>query len=269
MIEQITHSWAVASGFVQQHLPGGVLPRSDLLLGSMLVIGVLASTLGAKLARPIVTLAFGGLGATLAGMYGHGLDFPLPVTIIIAAALAGMVGYLAFRLWVGVGAGGLLALIALSIYGSTHIIPHLQTFEASQPATMDEYVIPDVPQEQQDPWKNVAATAKDFWAHLQTQQADIERDTLLIAAAAGLFGLVVGVWAVRFTLVVSTAIAGTSLLVAALSLVLQCYWPQVWESLPEHSSEVNIAVLGFLLASLILQTLLTRRPAHAEPAPAE
>lgn len=269
MIEQITEFTAPLSGFIRQHAPVQDLPRTDLLLGSMLVIGVLASTLGAKLARPIVTLAFAAAGGVAAGMYGGAFDFPLPVTVILASVLAGLAGVLAFRLWVGIGAGALLALIALCIYGSGHIIPHLQTFPAPEPGAVAEFTIPDVPLEQQDTWENLGHEAKRFWAHLKTQQADVERYTLLIAAAAGLFGLVIGALAVRFTLVVLTAGAGTLLVASALGLSLQSYWPQVWESLSAHATEVNVALLAFFAASLILQTLLTRRPPQAEPPAAE
>ena len=269
MIEQITEFMAPLSGFIRQHAPVQDLPRSDVLLGSMLVIGVLASTLGTKLARPIVTLTFAAAGGVAAGLYGGAFDLPLPVTVILASVLAGLAGVLAFRLWVGIGAGALLALIALSVYGSAYIIPHLQTFPAPGPGAAAEYTIPDVPLEQQNTWDTLGHEAERFWAHLKTQQADVEKYTLLIAAAAGLFGLVLGVLAVRFTLVVLTAGAGTLLVSSAVGLSLQSYWPHVWESLPAHATEANVALLAFFAASLVLQTLLTRRPPQAEPPAAE
>lgn len=267
MIEQIVDLVTPAFQFIRQHVPTGTLPGGDLVIASLLVLGVLVSTLGAKLAKPVVTLALTGVGAGLAARYGGLLNVPLTATIVVCALVCGTIGLLLFRLWVGVAAAGLAAVIAISIYGSGHVLPHFKTFPTTAPHTVGEYVIPDVPAEPRPPLDALREAAGDFRAHLVAQDADVEKYLLLTAAGAGAFGLLIGLLAARFTLVLTTALVGTVLVTTALGLAAQSYWPQAMESFPEHGREVDLAVLGFFVASLVLQSLLTRRPAKAEPAP--
>jgi len=266
MIEPISEFWTRIFDFLFQFVPRERLPGGDLVAGVLLVVGIVSATLGAKLARPAVTLAFAGAGAAIAARYGGLLGIPLPVTVVVAAILSGLLGRVAFRLWVGVLMGATLALVALGIYGSAHILPHWQTFEA---ARVVERALPDATQQQGSAWETTTQTFRDFWAHLKGQQADVERNTLLIAAGAGIFGLVLGLWAARFTLVVSSATCGVLLVATASYLAAQCYWPHVLESLPTHAKQVDVAVLSFLAASLVLQALLTRRRPQVEPPCAE
>ncbi len=267
MIDQLGQFLAPICDFIEQHVPRDQLPSGDLVLGILLVAGVLVSTLGALLARPIVVLgliAVGGLGAAACG---HVIDAPLPLVIIGGAVAGGLAGYVLFRLWVGLAAGVLCAMIAIAVYGSFHIVPHLATFHPPEPAaTVADFVVPDVPATERDPWLVIRDKATEFWAHLKTQQADVETYTLLAAAAAGLFGLLIGLLASRFTLVLSTALVGTVLVWSALAMALRSYWPDRWALLPTHAATVNVAVLAFFGASLLLQTVLTRRRPQAEPA---
>jgi len=186
--------------------------------------------------------------------------------VIGTAALSGFVGHLLFRLWVGLATGLLCALIAVSVYGSTNIIPHLESFQTAQPATVADFVIPDVAATDRDTWQILREKGGEFWEHLQTQQADVETYALLLAAGAGFFGLLIGLLAARFTLVVATAVVGTVLVWSSFALALRSYWPEQWATLPKHEATVNVAVLSFLGASLLLQTVLTRRRPKPEPA---
>jgi hypothetical protein len=269
MIEQIADLLSQIAGFVRQHVPPEHLPRADLTAAGLAVAGVVLSTLGAKLARPAVTLLFAGLGVVAAGTFLVQLDLPPVARYVLAAVVFGVVGFAAFRLWVGLGTGVLLAAIAVGAYGSQRILPHWATFTETYPAVSTEYVIPDEPIADRDPWESLAQSSRDFWAHVTAQETDLERDSLLIAAVAGIFGLVLGAIAVRFTLVVSTALLGTLLVVSGLGLGLHALSPGALATLPDHPNVVTGVVLSFLAASLILQTLLTRRPPQARPAPAK
>jgi hypothetical protein len=53
---------------------------------------------------------------------------------------------------------------------------------------------------------------------------------------------------------------------SSFALAVKSYWPEQWDSLPKHEATVNVAVLAFLGASLLLQTVLTRRRPKPEPA---
>ena len=196
------------------------------------------------------------------------MNVPQSATIVICAVLCGVVGLLLFRLWVGVAAAVLAAAVAIGIYGSAHVLPHVKTFPTAATQTVAEFTIPDVPAESRPATEILRQLGTDFRAHLLAQDADVEKYLLLTAAGAGAFGLLIGLLAARFTLVLSTAIVGTVLVTTALGLAAKSYWPRAIEGLPEHGREVDLAILGFFVASLILQSLLTRRPARVEPAPA-
>jgi hypothetical protein len=258
--------------FIRLHVPPEHLPRADLTAAGLALAGVLLSTLGAKLARPAVTLVFGGLGVLAAATFGQQLDLPPVALYVIAVVLFAVVGFAAFRLWVGLGTAALLAAIAVGAYGSQRVLPYWADFSETYPSVSSvspEYVIPDEPIADRSPWEGVAQTSRDFWAHVTAEQTDVERNTLLIAAVAGIFGLVLGSIAVRFTLVVFTALLGTGLLISGLGLGLHALSPGATATLPDHPNVVTGAALSFLVASLILQTLLTRRPPKPGPAPAK
>jgi hypothetical protein len=269
MIDQLADLLTQIAGFVRQHVPPEQLPRADLTAAGLALVGVLLSTLGAKLARPGVTLLFAGLGVVAAGTFLARLDLPPAARYVLAAVVFGVVGFAAFRLWVGLATGALLAAIAVGAYGSQRILPDWESYTETYTAASAEYVIPDEPIADRDPWESLAESSRDFWAHVTAQDTDLERNTLLIAAVAGIFGLVLGAIAVRFTLVVSTALLGTLLVVSGLGLGLHALSPEALARLPDHPKLVTGAVLGFLAASLILQTLLTRRPPQPRPAPAK
>lgn len=269
MIHQIADFLTQFADFLRLHVPPEYLPRADLTAAGLALAGVVLSTLGAKLARPAVTLVFAGLGAVAAGTVGQQLDVPPAARYVIAVVLFAVVGFAAFRLWVGLGTAALLAAIAVGAYGSQRILPHWADFAETYPSVSAGYVIPDEPIADRDPWEGLAQCSRDFWAHVTAEQTDVERNTLLIAAVAGIFGLVLGAIAVRFTLVVSTALLGTVLLISGLGLGLHALSPGATATLPDHPNVVTGAVLSFLVASLILQTLLTRRPPKPGPAPAK
>ena len=66
MIEQLGQFLGPVCDFVKQHVPAEQLPSGDLVLGALLLAGVLASTLGALLARPLVVIGMMTVGGVAA-----------------------------------------------------------------------------------------------------------------------------------------------------------------------------------------------------------
>jgi len=258
---------------VEQHVPTDALPPAVPAAVLVLLLGVGISVLGARLARPVLTTVFGVAGAFLAGRYAWGLDVPTILPVVIAAVVVGGIGYLLYRLWIGVAASVVLVLVAWSIFGYCRIWPEAVSYNETNPIVAPisagaEFTLPDAVQQQKYNNAKPDEWARDFWAHLTGRQADVQTTVIAIGAAAALVGLLLGVLATRAALIVCTALVGTSLAVAGCLALASVLFPEYCQSALDSPRLLGGAGAGLLASSLLLQALLTRRsPARPATAP--
>jgi len=263
-MEGFTQILEQARRFAEQHVPTEALsasvPTALLLISAGVVLGVL----GARLIRPLLAVAFGAAGAFAAGRLACAQGLPVPVLAILGAALAGGLGYLLHRLWVGVGVGMLLAVVALSVFGYHRVLPEVVEYQQVTVVTgvdgVAEFVLPEPPAEGGVVGPGPEQWARDFWAHLTRRHSDVNRQVAAIGTAAALLGLLVGTLATRFALIVSTALVGTSLVASGAALLTAEVFPTVYQSALEQPRMLYGAGGGLLLISVVLQAMLNRRP---------
>ena len=251
--------------FAEQHVPAEVLTRVVPVGVAVVAAGVLISVLGARLVRPVLTLAFFGAGAAVAGRYANMVDIPPPVTMLLGGVLLGCFGYVLYRLWVGLLIAGVVVTVAMSVFGYYRILPEVPAFEAiASPTEVDdsavEFALLEPGEQIEYNQRSPETWARDFWAHLTSRQADIGNKMAVIGAVAALAGLLLGLLATRGALIACTALVGTSLVMSGASLLASRLAPQIYTSALEQPRLVTGAWVGLLIASLVLQGLLNRRP---------
>ncbi|MCP4247382.1 MAG: hypothetical protein GY778_10080 [bacterium] len=253
---------------IEQHLPAEAIPPVAPVAIVALLVGVMVAVLGARLARPVLTAGFGVAGALAALRYACMLDLPQAVTVVLASVTLSVTGYLLYRLWIGVAAGAMMAALALGVFGFYRVLPEVAPFNESYPAVIaqsDEggFALLDAEQQRTYLEKSPRTWAHDFWTHLTAQQADVQRNVVVIGVAAALMGLLLGALATRPALIVCTALFGTALVGSGLAALAAALVPEQYQSALNHPVWLGGAGAVLLLASLVLQTALTRPPPAA------
>lgn len=250
---------------VEQHVPPEALSQAFAIGVALLVIGAVIAVLGARLMRPVLTVAFGVAGAWLAGRLGQRVNVPITVMVVLAALLAGGIGYALHRLWVGLLVAVVASGVALSVFGHQRILPEVQVFQevhatAAAGEAGTDFTLPTPEEQLAYNHPSPETWARDFWAHLTARDADIRGKMAVIGVGAAVVGLLLGLVATRGALIVCTALVGTSLVMGGLSLVVSEAAPQIHASALESPRLLAWAWAGLLVASVVLQALLNRRP---------
>jgi len=274
----------------ETHVPAEFqVPVLPVAIG-ILVVGIGLSVLGAKLARSGITCGFAAGGMLIALALPIGL--PLVVAVLVGTVVIGGIGYMLFRLWVGLAMAVFFAAVAAGAYGSHTVVPHLLTYESTHDFE-GTFTLPDPSQTSasfraftfvessetarsfasvttsgaataENVLSNVRAWADDFWLYVKEQEVDVNRRMLGIAMGAALFGLLLGMVLPRFTLIGVSAVVGTVLVMSGLAGMASHYQVDLQPTAELHGKTVAVAGIVFLFASVLLQAMLTRK-ASAPP----
>lgn len=251
--------------FITQHVPPEMLDRTVALAVLLLVAGIGLSVLGAKLARPAMTVMFGLMGAYAGVWFAREAGYPAPLGGLLGAAMVGTIGLVTFRLWVGVAVGAVLTSISLGTFSYQRMAPYLAEFEGQGMVTWSpvtgatEFAVPTPEQQQDYVERPQQRWAKEFWAFVTAKDPSIPRNSRLIALGTAVTGLFLGVMAARWMLILSTSLVGTAFVVTAVATLLTRCLQGSYQAFQDHPGPMGMAVGGFLVTSLILQTLLTRK----------
>ncbi|MHC4695237.1 MAG: hypothetical protein ACYTFA_00690 [Planctomycetota bacterium] len=232
-----------------------------------LVVGIGLSVLGAKLARPGATLALGALGAAVGVWFSRTAQFADPAGGLIGAAVGAvvfaMIAHRAFPMLVGVATAVVFSSVALGTFGGQRVLPHYAEFtELNVPAVPEPvgFAIPSPEQQEEYLNKSPREFAGEFWAFVNEKDATVASNSRLLGVGAGVMGLFLGLVAVRWMLILSTSLVGTALLTTGVGTILKTVCSaESFLAMQSHSAAVGMGVGAFLVTSLVLQTLLTRK----------
>ncbi len=228
---------------------------------ALVAVGLILAVLGAKMARISMTTSFAMMGVVLGGLLGQRLSWSVSITPIIGGVVFGVCGWVLYRLWVGLATGLLLAFLAVGSYGSSTLLPQFDTYDAppqiitgpdQSSATLGEAVRTIHLNPEFKEW------LRGFWGHATASNKSMERNLGLFAAAAGIVGVLLGLLAVRFTLVMVTSVLGTGMLLAGATALVQQFLPEFYKAGSAHPQGMGVAAGTLLMGSLVLQGLLTR-----------
>ncbi len=252
-----------------QHAPTEMLSRGAWVGVIFLVAGVGLSVLGAKFARFGLTSAFvvaGGLGGQ---MFGEEVGFPPIVCVLIGAFLVGIIAFQTFRLWVGVGAAIVFSSMVMGTFGYHRLVPHVTSFQNDRAAAVVSspqeepvaFALPTPADQQAYLDRTPKEWAQSFWAYLTEQDYNTARYSQGLAVLALLTGLSMGLLAVRWALILSTSLLGTSMVTTGLATLLTQSVPDSYQAFQNNPKLVGIGIGAFLATSLVLQTMLSRKAA--------
>jgi hypothetical protein len=249
--------------FVVQHAPTDALRGAIPAALVFLVAGIGLSVLGAKLARFGVTSAFVVLGGVLGARFGQEMGFHPLICVLVGGLLIGVIAYQAFRLWVGVGAAIVFSSLVLGTFGYQRVVPYVAEFQqgAQQPAIQSPitFAVPTPIEQQAYRDRTPRQWAEEFWAFVTQRDANLASKTKWLATVALLTGLCLGILAVRWALILATSLVGTVLVTTAAATLLTHSVPESYQAFQNNPSLVGVGVGGFLVTSLILQTMLSRK----------
>ncbi|MCP4590652.1 MAG: hypothetical protein GY842_07905 [bacterium] len=261
-LDQIERLW------VSQVPPEYQIPALPVAVGA-LVAGIVLSVLGAKLARFGIACAFGVLGIMAGVLLAPGVNLPEAVIVVLGALVVGGLGYGLFRLWVGISAAAFFGVVAVSIYGSQAVVPHFVEYDPAyrldSTCIVSETIVTDTGgcDRFDTVLSDLRMWADDFWLYVQHRETDVNRKVLGIGLGAGLLGLLLGTIIPRLTLIVVSSVVGTVLVMSGLAGLAAEFHLDLSRAGMEHGRFAAAAGITFLLASLLLQTLLTRQPPAA------
>ncbi len=261
-----------ARTLVEHHAPQDMtVPVLTSIAACLVSVGLGVSVLGARLARGSLTLGLclAGIASGFAVSVSTGM--PQAVAVPLGGLVFGVLGFVLHRLWVGLAAGTALILVLSGTYGVHSLSPQVEAYRQSagpMPAAFSEgltfadagpdaeYIAPEFKQ-----WVG------GLWDNVRGNERRSLRKLALINGCLGLFGLILGLLAVRLTLVTMTSLVGTGMILAGAVPLIQTWQPDLYQTGIEHPEAVGISCGVFLLASFVLQFLLTRPDKKAAPAP--
>jgi hypothetical protein len=248
--------------FVVQHAPANVL-EGALPIGIVcLVCGIGLSVLGAKLGRFGITSAFALLGGLLGSYFARETGFPTLVCGLVGAMMVALIGYQTFRFWVGLLVAAVLSSVVLGVFGYQRVAPYWTEFEQVNPApaiaASGSFAVPSLEGQQAYRERSLQQWAGEFWAYATERDGGLERSGKTLALGAMVTGLFLGVLAVRWALILATALVGTALVTTAITTLLTHSVPGSYEAFQRNPALFGVGVGAFLVSSLILQTMLTR-----------
>ncbi|MHC5111435.1 MAG: hypothetical protein ACYTHJ_16330 [Planctomycetota bacterium] len=256
-----------------------IVPTASLVL----IGGIAISVLGAKLARPAFIMAAAVIGAGVGLAFAERSGYSVPLSILVSAGLVAAVGYMTFRLWVGVGVMLMLASLTFGGFGVRNLLPLLPAFEESYQATLVtapsatptagggtgseasaeeiatvSFSIPSAQAQMESASRAVSELGQRFWSFATEKQPNLSQQAQALGIGTLIVGLFFGVLAVRWSLVLSTSLGGTLLVMSSVLALLSQFSASTYQTLTSSPVAVGITTGGFFLTSVILQALLTR-----------
>jgi hypothetical protein len=263
LIEQTRH-------YCEQVLPAsqsmGTWPTGVIVV----LFGLGLAMFGAKSAHIVLTLGFALGGALLGHAFAQAADFNPVFFVIVMGGLAGVIGYQTFRLWVGVLASLVLAALCLTAFGYVRVAPEVTEFNAAlQRVQGDTPMALAASDEEGDAEEGIHILGEDgvwtddhwfegFWAHLEKRDPEAGNWGGAIAIVAGMVGLVLGLMALRPSLVVTTSMIGTLCVFAGGMAIAAAAWPSAYKWCLQQPVLTGAALGAFAVASLVIQGRMTR-----------
>ncbi len=240
----------------------GWLSSTWLAVGAAVAGGIL-SLWGARLLRAVFVLACMAAGGAAGIRIVQGLQQDMLIGLVLGAGVAGVVGYLLYRFWVGLMAGLVVALaVALWVDSGR---PEGRSFPPQvmpQAASGLEY---QVGRPETDPLPQAAV------ARLAAEAAGgfIRSNAGIGGMLLGLAAFMVGLMLPRVTTILATAALGSLLLAVSVGLWLAVHRPDWWAGVVAHRNWLLAATGLWMLVSLSCQgrhTPVRRVVAAAVPA---
>lgn len=253
--------------FIEQHAPENIVDQVVPMAIVCLMAGVILCVLGAKISRWGTAAAFAVLGGMGGAYFSKQTGYAFPICAAAGAFTIAIVGYVTFRLWVGVLAALVFSSVALGAFGYHQVLPHLAEFDQVTARPVIDgplgFTLPTPDQQEAVENRTPKEWFQQFWQFVSHENVRIEQNAWALGIGAMVIGLCLGVIAMRPALILSSSLIGTAMVVSAIATL----WSQLrpgatYQTIEGQPGLFGVLVGGFLVSSLIVQTLITR-PAAA------
>ncbi len=247
----------------RHHLPLDKLPDPVIVGVGMATTGLVLSLWGARLIRPLLTLAFLCAGAWVGTLLAHRVGVSPIAGVIVAAVVCCVIGYTLYRLWVGAVVAAVLMVVTLSIYAHSRVLPHWIEFSRTSGtagrSTVDEFAIPPPEQQQQTNQGDARALVGEFVEYLEAREPTARRDIIVIAIGAAAAGVLLGIVAGRLATVLWSSLVGVCLMAGGVMILLAHWRPEWLDLASKHPSKVGASLLVAWVLAMVRQMTGFRR----------
>lgn len=248
-VELIGWLWQVAGSSVALPRSAWVQPFWAGLIA--VVAGLVFALWGARLLRTLVVLLFMTAGAVAGKQFATSLQVDMLIGLVVGAGIAGLVGYLFYRWWLGLTIGTVAALLLAATFSAPRLLAERPGFEDFRLGVgSGQYITGGTPQYE---WQ-------DFRTYFWEQRREVLVKSLGPVALAGLLGLIVSLIAPRVASIVGTSVLGVGLLAAGSAALMATKWPATWSNMQTHASWLLGALACFWLFAVLYQASRVRRP---------
>lgn len=261
-------------------------PPDPLWIAVLIVpVGFVLALWGARLMRAAYVIGFMVAGAAMGIKVARQYEWELLIGLVLGAGVAGVVGHVLYRWWIGLTTGLVAAAVVIGLMapwtlrqaeafadtllaqatgqrlfataeppgaaepGAAAPEPAVQEGPAVDWAAVVAGLRPGEDQPMPAPSALIVAWAKAVWAAVP----DESRNTILMAVVVGLLGLAIGGIFPRLTTIVATSIIGVMALTAASVYLISTKAPTTWEAIQAKPLWLDGAMGLALLVSLAFQ----------------
>jgi hypothetical protein len=255
---------------IRHHVPP--VYQQNALGGAALlaVFGLILALWGVRVYRAGLVVAFAGVGAWVGLAADQWLGMGRWFCLISSTLVFGALGFVLYRLWVGIGWAALLSLVAVSVLGVQQAWPQWSGFSESHLSgaafAEAQFEVPSPAEQARFNSPDPATVLKEFGSYLGQQVPGLKRNAGILAALAGVVGLLMGLLAVKLTVILASSLLGVLLLAASAGYCLSRFEPQALEQAVSQPAAVWLGMGAAILLAMAVQWLQTRAPKKEEAA---
>ena len=282
--------------FARRYWSWQALPDPTVLAVIAVAGGLVLALWGARLMRAVYVLGFMAAGAAVGIRLAGQFQVDPLIGLVIGAGLAGLIGHLLYRWWIGLTAGLCMSAI-VALAGAPWVMGQAEAFaDALLQQATGERLFADAAAGRLPPpttaprgpvgpdfdWPVVVAglhpagdqvrpaplTCLKAWAgRIWAAVPSGLRNLGILMAMAGLLGLALGVVLPRFTAIVGTSVVGVAAIAAGAVHLISGHWPSAWRSIQADAVWFYGALGLLLIVSLAFQALRGKLRQLAPAAP--
>ncbi len=255
--------------FTAQQVPTASMATIIPIAIAVMLGGVGLSLFGAKLAKSGIRAALGLGGAAIGVAFAKSTGYSQILCGLAGAAMFATIAFLTFRIWVGVATAAVFAVVVAGAFGYQNVMPHVQGFEQEvgsnwRASSLQPALTGEVNGQAGVPQGDPGLWFAQFRDYVQQRDGSIEKRGLNFMVLAMVIGLFLGVVAMRWMLILVTSVMGTAGVVFGAGTILTQVMPSSYKAIESNPTVMGMGVGGFIVTSLILQTLLTRKAPSKE-----
>ena len=221
------------------------------------VVGVVVALWGGRMLRAGVILAFMAAGAVAGKRFASSMQIDLLIGLVIGAGIAGLIGYIFYRWWLGLTIGTLAAMLVALTFSAPQLLDERQPFEDFRLG---------VGSGRYDTSHDMLYSMTDVRNYFWDQRRAFVLKTIGPVMVIGMIAFVAAVLAPRLASVLGTSVLGVLLLAGGAGVLTASKWPESWRAVQAHQTWALGGVGAFWLISLFYQLNHPSRPVAQVPA---